>query len=261
MRAIRADLSADYKSIELLVLADYHYADPHSDHDAIRKDIDYVNSHENAYCILSGDLLDCALKSSLGDAYMNLSPMEELSAMMDLLSPISGKILAAVGGNHEARHYKTNGVDMTYLLCKQLGIVDRYSPDTALIFLRFGADTGRKAHHRPILYTIYLTHGSGGSGGGRKEGGKIQRLADYAQIVDSDIYICGHTHLGAGFKTGFARPSAANSSITYCTKLFVNCAAKLQYGGYGDTGGFKPPCIDTPHILLSGEKKDMRAVI
>lgn len=253
-------MSADYKSIEILVLADYHYSDPHSDHQAIRKDIDYVNSHDNAFCVLAGDLLDCALKSSLGDAYTNLSPMEELTAMIDLIKPLAdkGKVLAVVGGNHEARHYKTNGVDMTYLLCKQLGIADKYSPDTAYIFLRFGSDTGRKAHHRPILYTIYLTHGSGG---GRKEGGKIQRLADYCQICDADIYIAGHTHLPASFKTGFARPSAANNSITYCSKLFVNSAAKLNYGGYGDTGGFKPPCLDTPRILLSGETKDMRAVI
>ena len=258
MRAIRADLPAEHKSIELLVLADYHYADPHSDHDAIRKDIDYVNSHENAYALLAGDLLDCALKSSLGDAYTNLSPMEELTAMMELLHPISHKILCAVGGNHEARHYRTNGVDMTRLLMRQLGIEERYSPDTALLFLRFGKGSAGTHHSRPILYTIYLTHGSGG---GRKEGGKIQRLADYAQIVDSDIYVCGHTHLPASFKTGFARPSAANNSITYCTKLYVNCAAKLQFGGYGDTGGFKPPCIDTPRILLSGETKDMRAVI
>ena len=258
MRAIRADLPAEHKSIELLVLADYHYADPHSDHDAIRKDIDYVNSHENAYALLAGDLLDCALKSSLGDCYVNISPMEELTAMMDLLQPIAHKILCAVGGNHEARHYRTNGVDMTRLLMRQLGIEARYSPDTALLFLRFGKGSAGTHHSRPILYTIYLTHGSGG---GRKEGSKIQRLADYAQIVDSDIYVCGHTHLPASFKTGFARPSAANNSITYCTKLYVNCAAKLSFGGYGDTGGYKVPCIDTPHILLSGEVKDMRAVI
>ena len=258
MKAIKVDLSTEHKSIELLVLADYHYSDPNSDHDAIRKDIDYVNSHDNAYCVLAGDLLDCALKSSLGDAYMNLSPMEELTAMMDLIQPIAHKVLAIVGGNHEARHYRTNGVDMTRLLAKQLGIEDRYSPDTALIFLRFGKGSAGRSHARPILYTIYLTHGSGG---GKKEGGKIQRLADYGQIVDADCYICGHTHLPASFKTGFARPSAANNSITYCTKLFVNAAAKLNYGGYGDIGGFKPSCTDTPIVLLNGERKEMRAMI
>lgn len=256
---IRADLSADHKSIELLVLADYHYADPHSDHDAIRKDIDYVNEHDNVYCLLAGDLLDCALKSSLGDVYTNMSPMQELKAMVDLLGPIAEKkVLAAVGGNHEARHYKTNGVDMTRLICRELGIEDRYSPDTAFVFLRFGEDQARNGHHRPVLYTIYLSHGSGG---GRKEGGKLQRLADYCQVVDADIYCVGHTHLPASFKTGFARPNPASSSISYCTKLFVNSAAKLQYGGYGDTGGFKPPCLDTPRIILSGEHKEMRALV
>lgn len=258
MRAIKADLPSELKSIELLVLADYHYADPNSDHDAIRKDIDYVNSHDNAYCVWAGDLLDCALRSSLGDVYVNLSPMEELTALTELLKPIAPKTIGIVKGNHEARHYRTNGVDMTRLLARQLGIEDKYSPDTAMIFLRFGEIKDNRNHHRPVLYTIYLTHGSGG---GKKEGGKIQRLADYAQICDADIYICGHTHLGASFKTGFIRPSASNSSITYCTKLFVNSAAKLSFGGYGDTGGFKPPCKDTPIIILNGERKEMRAMV
>lgn len=258
MRVVRADLPSEHKSIELLVFADYHYADPRSNHDAIREDIDYVNSHNNAYCVWAGDLLDCALRSSLGDVYTNLAPMEELSAMTELLGPVANKTIGIVPGNHEARHYKTNGVDMTRLLARQLGIEDRYSPDTATIFLRFGSDDGRKNHHRPILYTIYLAHGSGG---GRKEGGKIQRLADYAGIVDADCYIVGHTHLPASFKTAFARPNPANSSITYCTKLFCNSAAKLDFGGYADVGGFKPPCLDTPIIWFNGTKKEMKATI
>lgn len=258
MKPIRVDLPTDLKSAEILALADYHYGDPHSDHDAIRKDINYVNEHDDAYCVLGGDLLDCALKTSLGDAYVNLTPMEELGAMIDLIKPIAHKVIGIVGGNHEARHYKTNGVDMTFLLAKQLGIEDRYSPDTALLFVRVGTDQRGHSHLRPVLYTVYLTHGSGG---GRREGGKIQRLADYAQIVDADIYICGHTHLPASFKTGFARPSAANNSVTYCTKLFVNTATKLGYGGYGDIGGFKPTCTDTPRIIISGTTKEMRAVV
>jgi predicted phosphodiesterase len=253
LKAIRADLSADLKSIELLVLADYHYADPHSDHDAIRKDIDYVKSHDNAYCVLAGDLLDCALKSSLGDAYVNLSPMEELSAMMDLIQPIAHKALAVVGGNHEARHYRTNGVDMTRLLARQLGIEDKYSPDTALVFLRVGREASH-GHHRPILYTIYLTHGSGG---GRKEGGKIQRLADYAQIVDADAYICGHTHMPAVLRTGYYRVNMGNSSVQMVDKVFVNTAASLDYGGYGDSAGFKPASKSNPVLYLSGEKHEI----
>ena len=258
MKAIKVDLPTELSAVEILVIADYHYADPNSDHGAIKADIEYIKTHDNAYCILAGDLFDCALKSSLGDVYTNLSPMEELSAVTELLQPIAHKVICAVGGNHEARHYKTNGIDMTRLLCRQLGVEDRYSSDTALVFLRVGQDRVPQHHKRPILYTIYVSHGAGG---GRKEGGKIQRLVDLSNIADADIYLCGHTHLPASLKTAFARPSAANNTITYCTKLFINSAAKLNYGGYGDIGGYKPACKDTPIIVLSGENKRMNALV
>ena len=259
MKPIKINLPTDLTEIELLVLADYHYADPNSDHDLIKRDLEYVKEHDNAYCVFAGDLMNCAIKSSVSDIYGDtLSPMDELSVCMDLLGPVAHKVVGIVGGNHEARHYRTNGVDLTRLLARQIGIEHLYSPDTALVFLRVGYDTGRQRHHRPILYTIYVTHGSGG---GRKEGGKVQRLVDYSNIVDADVYICGHTHLPAGLKTSFARPCACNDSITYCTKLFVNAAASLNYGGYGDIGGFRPNCTDVPRIILSGTKKDMRAVV
>lgn len=259
MKAIKVDLPRELREIELLVLSDWHYEDPHSDHNAIKRDIDYIATHPNAYCVLAGDLMNCAIKSSVSDIYGDtLPPMEVLRICEELLYPIRGKVVGAVNGNHEARHYKTNGVDMTLLMCKQLGIEDKYSPDTALIFLRFGELEGHKNHHRPACYTIYLTHGSGG---GRREGGKIQRLVDYSNIVDADAYLVGHTHLPAGLKTGFARPSTANNSITYCTKLFVNAASALNYGGYGDIGGYRPGCSDVPRIIFNGERKEMRAVV
>ena len=258
MKAIRADLPREFESVELLILADYHYADPNSDHEAIKRDIKYVAQHDNAYAVLAGDLMDCALKSSLGDCYVNLSPMEELTACMDLMKPIAHKIVGIVSGNHEARHYKTNGVDMTRILARQLGVEDKYSSDTALIFLRVGENSDRNQHHRPILYTIYLTHGTGG---GRKEGGKVQRLVDLSAIVDADCYIVGHTHLPASLKVAYARPCPANNSITYCTKLMVNSAAKLNYAGYGDIGGYRPNAKDTPRVILGGREKTMYALV
>ena len=260
MKPIKIDLSENLKSIEILPVADYHWADPHSDHDKIMQDIAYIRDTENAYCILNGDLMDCAIASSVGDTYgATASPMEELRACVELFQPIADKILCVVPGNHEARHYKTNGVDLTELMCTQLGIAERYSPTAALLFIRFGMLDGKaNSHRRKVAYTMYVSHGNGG---GRKEGGKIQRLVDLSTIVDADIYVCGHTHLPAMLKDGFARPCMANSSITYGTRLYVNTSAKLNYGGYGETGGYKVPCTDTPIIRLNGEKKEMRATL
>lgn len=260
MKAIRIDLSEEMRELEILPVADYHWADPNSDHDKILADIKYIKEHPNVYCVLNGDLMDCAIASSIGDTYgATLSPMDELKVCMELFAPIAGKILCVVPGNHEARHYRTNGIDLTELMCRQLGIEDRFSPTTAILFVRFGRLNSEKdGHHRKACYTVYISHGSGG---GRKEGGKIQRLVDLSTIVDADVYICGHTHLPATLKDGFARPCVANSSVAYCTRLYVNTSAKLNYGGYGDTQGFKVPCTDTPIIWLNGERKEMRATI
>lgn len=260
MKAIRIDLSEEMRELEILPVADYHWADPNSDHDKILADIKYIKEHPNVYCVLNGDLMDCAIASSIGDTYgATLSPMDELKVCMELFAPIAGKILCVVPGNHEARHYRTNGIDLTELMCRQLGIEDRFSPTTAILFVRFGRLNSEKdGHHRKACYTVYISHGSGGS---RKEGGKIQRLVDLSTIVDADVYICGHTHLPATLKDGFARPCVANSSVAYCTRLYVNTSAKLNYGGYGDTQGFKVPCTDTPVIWLNGERKEMRATI
>ena len=260
MKAIRIDLSEELKDMEILPVADYHWADPNSDHDKILADIKCIKEHPNVYCVLNGDLMDCAIASSIGDTYgATLSPMDELKVCMELFAPIADKILCVVPGNHEARHYRTNGIDLTELMCRQLGLEDRFSPTTALLFVRFGRLNSEKdGHHRKACYTVYVSHGNGG---GRKEGGKIQRLVDLSTIVDADVYICGHTHLPATLKDGFARPCVANSSVAYCTRLYVNTSAKLNYGGYGDTQGFKVPCTDTPIIWLSGERKEMRATI
>lgn len=255
MKTIRCDLP-DVEQIEILPMADLHLGDANSDFKLIMERIEYIKETPNVYCVLGGDLMDCAISQSVGDTYgANLKPMDQLKQCVKIFDPIKDKILAVLPGNHENRMYKADGIDMTEMMCAQLGIPEKYSPTTALVFVRFGrVATGR--HGRPQLYTLYITHGSGG---GRKEGGKINRLADLACIVDADIYIMGHTHLPAILRNTFYRVSGSNSSVAPVEKLFVNTAAALDYGGYGDAQGFKPASKITPSIFLSGRKRQMWA--
>lgn len=252
MKAIRCDLPFA-EVIELHPMADLHLGDMQSDFKLIMERIEYIKNTENAYCILDGDLMDSAIASSIGDTYgANLQPMEQLKQCVRIFEPIKDKILAVLSGNHEHRIYKSDGLDITELFCSQLGILDRYSPTTALLFIRFGK--GRA--NRPQLYTAYVTHGSGG---GRREGGKVNRLADLAAIVDADIYIHAHTHLPLVFKEAFYRVSGSNSSAALVDKLFVNTSAALDYGGYGDKQGYKPASKKAPVIYLYGLKHEMWA--
>jgi predicted phosphodiesterase len=255
MKTIRCDLPyADV--IEVLPMADLHIGDSQCDYKLILERIEYIKNTPNVYCILDGDLMDTAIASSIGDTYASsLQPMEQLKHCVKIFEPIKDKILAVMPGNHENRVYKSDGIDITEIMCAQLGIPDKYSPTTALIFIRFG-DTGGHNHNRRQIYTIYATHGSGG---GKKEGGKVNRLADLASIVDADCYIHAHVHLPLIFKESYYRVNAGNSSVSLVDKLFINCGASLNYGGYGDKAGFKPASKRTPTIYLNGLKHDMWA--
>lgn len=258
MKTIKCDLP--YANIiEVHPMGDLHLGDVHCDYKRVMERIDYVLNTDNCYCLLTGDLMDAAIASSVGDTYSaSLQPMEQLKQCVKIFKPLAdkGKILAVCGGNHEHRIWKQDGIDITALMCTQLGIADRYSETTALLFIRFG-DRGGHHNHRKQRYTLYMSHGSGG--GGKREGGKINRLADLASIVDSDIYVMGHTHMPAIIRENFFRVNESTSTVTEIDRLFVNNSAALTFGGYGDTQGFKPASRTSPVIYLSGTERKMWA--
>ena len=179
-----------------------------------------------------------------------------------MFSPIKEKIFCITHGNHENRTYKKEGINLSYLIARQLGLEDKYTATSAVLFIRFGEDsthrreTNGSGNYRKVCYTGYVLHGSGG---GRKEGAKAIRLADMASIIDCDFYVHSHTHLPMIMKQGFHRIDTRNSTVSFVDKLFVNTAANLKYGGYGEAGEFKPSSMDTPVIYLNGTKKEFNA--
>ena len=255
MKNVKIDLSKDLNDLDVYIFADEHIGDPHANLAYLKERIEYVKTHPNTYAILNGDLMDNATKTSVSDSYsQDYNPQEQMDMLVEMFKPIKNKILCITQGNHEARTYKKEGIDIMKNVAGRLGLDNRYSPESVLLFLRFGNNSrGRKQ-----LYTFYITHGSGG---GRKEGAKAIRLADLACIVDSDIYIHAHTHLPMVFKEDYVRVSESNSSSAMVTKLFVNSSGNLNYGGYGEVMGCKPASIDKPVIHLCGNKKYATATL
>lgn len=256
MKVIKIDLPAELSSIELHIFADEHIGDEHCDMKRLHERIEYVKNTPNAFCVMNGDILDNATKTSIGDTYTQVfNPMEQLQRGVELFSPIAPKCFCVTHGNHENRTYKKEGINLSYLIAKQLGLEDRYTPTSAVLFIRFGKSKNNSGKSKQC-YTGYLLHGSGG---GRKEGAKAIRLADMASIIDCDFYIHSHTHLPMVMKQGFHRVDLTNSSVALVEKLFVNTAANLNYGGYGEAGEFKPSSKETPVIYLDGTRKYFNA--
>ena len=264
MKTIKINLPRDLEQVELHIFADEHLGDENCDIKRLLQRIEHVKNTPSAYCILNGDIIDNATRTSIGDCYaQEFSPMEQLQRAFDIFEPIKDKILCITHGNHEDRTYKKEGINLSYLIAKQLGLSEKYTPTSAVLFIRAGEDATRHRETngsgkiRQICYTVYVLHGSGS--GGRKEGTKIIRLADMASIIDTDIYIHSHTHMPIITKQAFHRIDPRNNSVALVNKLFVNTAANLNYGGYGEAQAFKPASKDTPTIYLNGSKKSFEA--
>lgn len=240
---------------EILVLADLHIGDRHSDVRLIQGLIDSVRDTPHRYAILAGDIMNNAIIGSKSDTYSEvLSPMDQMSYAVKLLEPIKDKILAVVPGNHEDRTTRVAGFDLTLAICAQLGIATCYREDAALLLVRFG----KKKDGHPLVYSIYINHGHGG---GRRVGGKMNSLQDFGQIIDTDIYIVGHTHLPASFKDSSFRVSLGRGTAVLRERLFVNTASALRYGGYGMKGGYQPPSNSYPVITLYAKEHRMSATV
>lgn len=249
MRVITRVFEGQTEPLVIIPLADTHIGDSHCDMELINNTIQRILDSPNTYTILDGDLLNVALAGSPSNVYREtMSPSDQLIKCSEMFQPLAdaGKILACLPGNHEERASKAAGVDMTELFCRQLGIEDVYSPTSALVFLRFGANAVKGKKYK-LVYSIYVNHGRGG---GRRPGGKINALEDMARIVTADIYLMGHTHQPAVFRNAhyIATPQC---TISKREQVFVNTASFLDWdGSYGDRLAYIPNSKKMPVIQL-----------
>lgn len=252
MKSIRVDLPQELNDIKVYIFSDWHIGDKFCDTRIIAEQIEQIKNEPNAYVICNGDLMNNATKTSVSDCYAEeLTPMEQLETFINFLRPIKDKIICLTAGNHENRTFKSDGIDLTQLAARELGIEERYGREGILVFLRVGIDKSHSTpdHPRQQSYRIYCTHGSGG---GRKEGGKAIRLAELANIVNADVYVHSHTHMPMVMRNATFETDSQNSRVKEVDRLFVNSSANLSYGGYGQQYSYKPNSRRSPVICLSG---------
>jgi hypothetical protein len=247
------------KYVELFGLADYHRGNPFSDRNCWLRAIDYIANKPEAYAVLVGDLCECVTKTSKGDIYKQKeTPQQQWHAILDDLMPIKGKILAATGGNHEARIYENTGIDITWEVATALQVP--YDPDGILLKISFGNNNNRTAG-MPFVYWIHATHGFGGA---RTRGGKLAKVERMASYVLADVAMMGHDHDAALLPYEVLAPDPrgtkteagwTHGKVKAHRTLLVKCSAFLKWGGYARGKGFAPSTLIPPTVLLGGEEK------
>lgn len=263
MQTVKRDLRGEDASytgdVQILPLADFHIGDPNADRELIKKLIGYVTDTPHCYTILNGDLMNTAIKTSVSDSYdEEMKPADQLKLCVSLFGPLAeqGKILGITDGNHERRITRSAGVDMTELMAVQLGLGDAYSQGAMVLFLSVGANKAntKRANkpHRPFYYSVFAAHGAGG---GAMKGGKVNRLQRFSDVADCDLYIGSHTHDDIVMHDAIFRTDRQHGKVTLCDRTYVNTPSALTYGGYGETGLFRPQSTKHwPLVTLHGDE-------
>lgn len=255
MKTIVRDLSDQFDELNIYALSDCHWEDSHSNRKKLLEWRDEVLSQENNFVVINGDIINAATKHSKSDIYSATdNPDAALDAIVDFLEPISDRILAIVDGNHEARIYNESGIKPMKRVARELGLHDAYANDAYILFVSFGRSQGRS--YRKMVYSLYGKHGNGL--GGKKVSSKANSLADMETIIDADVYVMGHTHQLMAFSKRFYRVNYRNKKLMAVEKLFVNTNSWMNYGGYGETGGYSPSSLKWPIIRLDGRQRDMK---
>lgn len=262
MKVIKVNLNDErddkLDEIRIIPIADAHIGDKTASLKKLKEVIKKIEEEPNTYTIINGDLCNVALKTSKSDVYSDqMSPMEQINTLIELLEPIKDKILVMSSGNHENRIIKDTSIDVLDLASRELGIHDRYSNSWWYLYLRFGEkDQGRKA---PMTYVITGYHGSGG---GRRSGGKINRLEEMSQVVIADLYIMSHTHKPMTTTGVIYLPDFANNTLNRKEMHYLMTNSFLEYeGSYGEAMGMIPQSTGITEAVLDGHKRKIKTIL
>lgn len=244
------------KDITILPIADVHIGDKLCNLKLLKEALERIKNEPNTYTIINGDLCNMALKNSKSDVYSDsLSPMEQVITMVNYLEPIKNKILVIATGNHEDRTQRETNIDVVRLIARELGIEDRYSNGWWYLYITFGEDNKK----RPITYGITGIHGYGG---GRKSGGKINRLEDMSQVVIADLYIMSHTHKPISTKNCIYIPYYQSKALSKQEMYYLMTNSFLESeGGYAEKMGFTPANTSLTEATLSSTKRKIKVMI
>ena len=254
MKVIKRDLGEEFKQIKVLALSDLHIGDELCNLRLIKSVLEEVKNSPNTFIILNGDLINNSTRNSVGNVFNDLSPMESIVLLCDLLESVKDRILCLTNGNHELRSMKEDGIDIVRLVARQLGIEDRYAEGWWYLYLTLGM--GNKA--RPIMYTLTGVHGYGG---GRKNGGKINNLVEMSDKVIADVYVMSHTHTPIMTRNSIFVPDYQHRSLVQKDKYYLMTNSFLEYGGYGELYGYTPSTTEHQEMLLSGTKKQIKIIM
>lgn len=241
----------DNKEITLYPLVCWHVGARQSDEKFIKETVRRIADDPTARWIYLGDGGECNIKASKGDLYsQTMPPGEQLNYLKGLFSPIDGKGLFAISGNHGRRIYKETGLDFDEELSLRLGI-----PYLGLSAL-FDLQVARSHYH------IFAHHGLSS---GATIASKVNAAKKLNSLVMADIILSAHSHICMPLDPkhvahiGDGHGRAAQRGIKWRTTYEFVCGCGYDSRtGYAEEKGYSPILPAHLSVTLRGDNLGTR---
>lgn len=210
--------------VPLIVLTDLHIGSKHHDRALLDRILKYADEHD-AYFWLNGDILENAIKHSVGDINeCDMTPNEQLEEMREIFGPRRHRVLAVLSGNHEGRTKRESDFDpIEYWANEEPRIPYLNRAGAVALTVK-----GQK-------WVVYGMHGVRGCG--RKPGSAKNAVYDMHEVVDADLYVHGHHHKEDFFKDKQLQHKDP-IGFFWRYRWYCNGGTLHKYGGYGADAGY-----------------------
>lgn len=247
-------------------LSDLHWMSKSCDESQIRADIETIRNDPFAFWLGGGDYCEFigysdrrfdpdAVAESVSVADLGNVGKADMEAIRDLFRPIRDKSFGLLLGNHEKKYELVREhAGLHSWLCQELRVPDLgYCALFDVVFCRTAGLTSPRLERGPAprarstsrSFRIFAHHGAGYA---QTPGGKLNRLVQFMQSFDADLYFVGHVH------DRVARREPAIGADSKCTSLEKRDRLGLVSGSYlktyeqgttsyGEMKGYRPTAL------------------
>ena len=257
-------------------LSDLHWWSKATDEKGIREDIETVKNDPYSFWLGGGDyseaigFTDKRFDPDCVPDRIKVSDLGKIgwvqaNEIKDLFTPIKGKCLGLLLGNHEKHlQLKKEQSHLHSWLCAELQVPNlEYSALFDVVFCRTGKTIILQNHSpgRSIpreSFRFFVHHGAGFA---TTPGGKLNKLIGFMDSFDADIYMIGHVH------DQTARRQVTIGANAECTKLIQHVKLGVISGSYlktyaqgntsyGEQRAYRPTVLGAAKVTIKPENRE-----
>jgi len=244
LNKVKLKTKKDKDYAEVLFFSDLHWGHPQCNIEKAKAMLDYA-LEKKIYVFFLGDMMECGLTGSIGDSVyqQNLNPQEQLEAIIDLLQPLAdaGLIIGYLMGNHEQRITNSTSIDISKVVARQLGVPYLGYAGWSILSVN------------GIRYSLYTTHGSGGS---KFLYTKLSKVINLGNWISADILAFAHVHSIASEVLIRQSYNRTTNKIEEGKQYVCLTGSYINWNDtYAEAKGFPPTKLGSPKAKLFADRK------